>query len=96
MATYDQMLDRLQLLIDRDDADIQVAPRSEVNYDILRDCYDRAERRAYRSQVLMLPPFERQITYTVAPGTATLAIPNGYFAMRYACLLYTSPSPRDS
>ena len=84
MATYQNLKDRVQLLIDRDDATAQVAATSGNTLDILDDCINRAERRAYRSGGLMLPPFEKEIGFTVEPGIESLPIPNGFFAIRWA------------
>ena len=80
--SYQQMVDRLQTLINRDDAAEQVAATSGNTLNILNDCYGRAERRAYRSEILRLPPFERSVTYTVPAGTSELTIPRGYFGIK--------------
>lgn len=83
-STYQEMLDRLQSLTDRDDATEQIAFTSGNTLNLLNDAYGRAERRAYREGYLKLPPFESEITYTVEPGQTELPIPRGYFAMRFA------------
>ena len=88
-ATYQQMVDRLQTLINRSDAAAQVAPTSGNTLNILNDCYERAQRRAYRSGHLMVPPFEESINYNVAAGENSLTIPQGYFARRYSTVRAT-------
>ena len=83
-TTYAELKRRVQLLIDRDDADAQIADDG-VTVDMLDVFIADAEKRFYRSEAARIPPLEKFVTFTVGSGTGTfdLSIPGDYFETRY-------------
>ena len=83
-VNYAELKRRLQLLIDRDDANAQVAFDNQT-VDVLDQFIDWAENRFYRSEAARTPPFEFEVKYVVGSGTgyAELAIPSGYYETSY-------------
>ena len=82
---YDELKRRIQLLVDRDDIEDQVA-EDNTSVNMLDIFIAAAERRFYRSEAAKIPPFERIVTYPGVSGTGIreLVIPAGYVEMRYA------------
>ena len=79
-ANYAELKRRVQLMLDRDDANAQVAFDNQT-VDVLDQFINWAENRFYRSEAARTPPFEFEVKYTIGPGTgyAELAIPTGYY-----------------
>ena len=83
-STYAELKRRLQLLVDRDDIETQIAEDGET-VDWADICISNAERRFYRSEAARIPPFEKRVTYTGTTGTGfrELTIPEDYIEMNY-------------
>ncbi len=82
-ATYKEFIDRVQTLIDRDDAST-IAAEDGTPLNWLDIAAANAEKRFYRSEAARVPPMEKITSFTVERGTQSLAIPSDYFMGRYA------------
>ena len=82
-TTYRAFINKVQTLIDRDDASTVTAENGDV-LNWLDEAARNAELRFYRSEAARIPPFEKVTSFTVEPGSQTLAIPSDYFSGRYA------------
>lgn len=89
--TYAELKRRVQLLIDRSDAETQVAS-DNTEVDMLDVFIANAEKRFYRSEAARIPPLEKFVTFTVGAGVGVheLAIPSDYFETRYITALGTN------
>lgn len=80
--TYQELVDQVQTLIDRSDADTQLADSGNtVNW--INEAIEIAETWFYRSAAARTPPFEKVVNHTVPAGSQSVALPTDYFEGRY-------------
>lgn len=96
-TTYDEIKRRVQLLVDRDDIESQVA-EDGTTVNILDQFIATAERRFYRSEAAKIPPFEKIVNYAMSSGTGIqeLVIPEDYVEMRYAIAAHSEGGQQNT